>query len=119
MTLTAWELANKKKNSMIKEISGNEFEKEVKKSSIPAVVDFWAEWCTPCKMFAPAFEAVSKKLEGGIKFLKVNVDENNDLASAEGVMSIPTIILYKNGDETGRFTGAKTEREFEEFLKKA
>ncbi len=104
---------------MVKEISGDEFELEVKKSKTPVVVDYWASWCGPCKAFAPTFESVSKKYEGRIKFLKVNVDENNDLASSEGVMSIPTVILYKNGEELERFVGSKSEKDFEEWLKKA
>lgn len=75
--------------------------------------------CGPCKMFSPTFESVSKKFEGKIKFLKVNVDDNNALASQEGVMSIPTVILYKNGEELERFVGSKSEKDFEEWLKKA
>ena len=103
---------------MVKEISTQEFEKEVKQSKISIVIDYWASWCTPCKAFAPIFESVAKKLEGKIKFLKVNVDENNELSSSEGVMSIPTIIFYKNGEEIDRFIGSKSEKEFETFITK-
>ncbi|MGN0550380.1 MAG: thioredoxin [Acutalibacteraceae bacterium] len=71
------------------------------------VVDFWADWCGPCKMLAPVFEQLADEYSGDIKFVKINVDEESDLASKCGVMSIPTVIFYKNGIEENREIGFK------------
>ena len=80
-----------------------------------AVVDFYATWCGPCKMFSPIFEEVS--LENDINFIKINVDDNTDIAKEYGVMSIPTIILFRDGMEVKRFTGFMSKEDFIKFLK--
>lgn len=79
-----------------------------------AVVDFYATWCGPCKMFAPIFEEVANELD--INFIKVDTDNNSDLAREYGVMSIPTIILFENGNEIKRYTGFMPKEEFIKFL---
>ena len=76
----------------------NENYAEVLASGQPVVIDFWAEWCGPCKMQAPIFHALADKLEGKVKFGKVNVDEESELATQFAVMSIPTLILFENGE---------------------
>lgn len=80
-----------------------------------AVVDFYADWCGPCKMFAPVFEEVSNSYD--FNFIKINVDDYSDIARKCGVMSIPTIILFENGEEIKRFTGFMTKESLEDFLK--
>ena len=74
------------------------FETEVLKSDIPVLVDFWATWCGPCMMLSPVIEEVAKELEGKVKIGKVNVDEQNELAMQFRVASIPTLLLFKNGE---------------------
>ncbi len=81
------------------------FEEEVLKSDLPVLVDFWASWCGPCMMAAPVLEELSKKYEGNIKFGKVNVDENQKLAEKYGILSIPTVILFREGKEVERKIG--------------
>ncbi len=82
------------------------FEKEVLKSKKPVVVDFYADWCGPCTMMAPAFDEASKDMNGKVTFVKVNVDENQEHAGELGVMSIPCIILFVKGKEADRNVGA-------------
>ena len=95
-------------------ISDN-FNEEVIKYEGRVIVDFWAPWCGPCKMFGPVFEEVSKKRED-IKFCKLNVDEDNDISKSFGVMSIPTIILFENGKELKRNIGFLNEKDLLKFL---
>ena len=83
-----------------------EFEKEVLKSQTPAVVDFYADWCGPCRMVSPIIEQLSKEYTGRVKFAKVNTDENPDIALKYGIMSIPTIIVFKNGQVASTVIGA-------------
>lgn len=82
------------------------FDAEVKNSDIPVVVDFWAEWCGPCKQIGPALEELSVELEGKVKIAKVNVDENPGLPAQLGVRGIPALFLFKDGEVVSNKTGA-------------
>ena len=95
---------------MVKHIKDlEEFEKEVIKSETPVFVDFYAEWCGPCKMIAPVVEKLSEEYNGDVKFIKVNVDEAQELAVKYNVMSIPTLLLFKDGNIAGQQMGALPE----------
>jgi len=99
------------------EISDTTFREALQKH--PAlVVDVWAEWCGPCRMAEPVLEELASNFQGKVSFFKVNVDENQDLASNYGVMSIPTAILFKDGKEVSRQVGFGGKEAFEELLKK-
>ena len=87
------------------------FEQEVLKSDKPVLVDFYADWCGPCKMMAPVIEELAKELEGKVKVGKINVDENPDIAVEYNVMSIPTLIVFKNGKEEKRLVGLRNKEE--------
>lgn len=87
------------------------FETEVLKSDRPVLVDFYADWCGPCKMMAPIVEEIAKEVDGKAKVGKINVDENPDIAVEYNVMSIPTLIIFKNGKETKRFVGVTDKEE--------
>lgn len=91
----------------IANLSDTTFDEEVKSSDEPVLVDFWAEWCGPCKMIAPTLEEISKDYAGRLKIAKVNVDEALDVARRFEVMSIPTLILFKDGEPLLRIVGAK------------
>ena len=94
------------------------FEAEVKNAAETVLVDFWASWCGPCKMVGPALEEIAEVLAGRLKVCKVNVDDNQKLAADFGVMSIPTLIIFKNGEEKGRITGALGKSELMEKIEK-
>ena len=81
------------------------FEEEVLNSDIPVVVDFWATWCGPCQMLGPELKKLAEEQEGVIKVCKINVDEESELAERFNVMSIPTILIYKNGQQTAKQVG--------------
>jgi len=82
------------------------FESDVLKSAAPVVVDFWAEWCGPCRMIAPALEEIAGQLGDKVKIVKLNVDENPNTAAKYGIMSIPTLMIFKNGAMAARQIGA-------------
>src|SRR5690606_5145205 len=87
-------------------VDKSNFESDVLKAAEPVVVDFWAEWCGPCKMIAPALEEISSELNGKVKIAKVNIDENPELAAQYGVRSIPTLMIFKGGEVADMKVGA-------------
>jgi thioredoxin 1 len=99
-------------------VSDANFEDEIVKADIPAMVDFWAEWCGPCKMVGPTVEALAKEYAGKIKIAKMNVDENRETPAKFGIRSIPTLILFKNGKVAQTIVGALPKSDIEEALKK-
>ncbi len=96
------------------EISEGNFKQEVEEQTLPVLVDFWAPWCGPCLMMAPVLEELEKEWQGKIKVGKVNVDENSGLASRYGVMSIPTLVLFKNGKALKEWIGIQDKDRFKE-----
>ena len=94
----------------VKEINEALFEAEVVKASLPVLVDFWAPWCVPCKMIAPVLQELAEENGNRLKVVKVNVDENPDLASRFDVMGIPTMILFKDGEVVDSFSGAMSKQ---------
>ncbi len=96
---------------MVKIITGAEFEQEVRQSPIPVLVDFWAEWCGPCRMMAPVLDEVANELGETLKVVKVNVDEEGELAQRYGVMSIPTLVVFKGGEAVETTVGFQHKKE--------
>ena len=82
----------------LKNCNENDYENDVLKSNLPVIVDFWAEWCGPCKMLTPILEELSNEMKNEIKVVKVNLDENQDLAMKYSIRSIPTLLLFKEGN---------------------
>ncbi len=100
-------------------VSDSTFDTEVLKASGPVVVDFWAEWCGPCKMIAPALDELSGAMDGKVKIVKLNVDENPATAQKYGIMSIPTLMIFKNGELASRQIGAAPKQKLEQWIKSA
>ena len=93
------------------------FDAEVLKSDMPVVVDFFATWCGPCKMMAPVIETLASEYDGKVKIGKLDVDENSGIAAKYGVMSIPTIILFKNGEAVKKTVGVQNKAVLENAIK--
>lgn len=88
------------------ELNKDNFEKEVKESDTPVIVDFWASWCGPCMAMAPAFEEASKDYEGKLKFAKLNVEDNQDIAGQFSIRGIPCLVVFNKGEEVDRIVGS-------------
>ena len=99
-------------------VTDSDFDAQVLKNSLPVLVDFWAPWCGPCKMAGPILEELSEEHKDKLVIAKVNVDENNGMSEKYGVMSIPTVILFKGGQELGRQTGFSGKEAYIELISK-
>lgn len=97
-------------------VSDQSFESDVLKAATPVLVDFWAEWCGPCKMLAPILESVVDEYDGKVKIVKINVDDNPETAPKFGIRGIPTLILFKNGQVVATKVGALSKAQLTEFL---
>jgi len=103
----------------VAKVSDADFETQVLKSTEPVVVDFWAEWCGPCRMIGPALEEIAGSMYGKVKIVKLNVDENPATAAKYGIMSIPTLMLFKNGELASRQVGAAPKQKLEQWIASA
>lgn len=100
-------------------LTDDTFEAEVLKSDKPVIVDFWAEWCQPCKMLEPIINELASEYEGRVKFAKMNVDENTQIPSSFGIMSIPTVMIFKEGKPVTGLIGVQPKQTYQQSLDKA
>jgi thioredoxin 1 len=100
-------------------VTDADFENQVLKADGPVVVDFWAEWCGPCRMIAPALEEIQGSMGEKVKIVKLNVDENPAVAQKYGIMSIPTLMIFKNGELASRQVGAAPKAKLEQWISAA
>lgn len=97
-------------------VTDQSFAKEVLQASTPVLVDFWAEWCGPCKMIAPTLETIAQEFSGKVKVAKVNVDENSATSAQYNIRGIPTLIIFKDGKVVATKTGALTKNQLADFI---
>lgn len=103
-------------NEHVHEFNEGNFEAEVLKSDQPVLVDFWAEWCMPCRMLAPTIDAVAERFAGKVKVGKIDTDANREIAVKYGISAIPTIIVFKDGEVSKRLVGLKSEDDLADAL---
>ena len=103
-------------SDQIMHISDDSFEEDVLQSDIPVLVDYWAEWCGPCKMIAPILDDVAGDYAGKLKIAKLNIDENNQTAPQYGIRGIPTLMIFKNGTAAATKVGAISKTQLVEFI---
>ncbi len=101
---------------LISALTQDNFEKEVLQSATPVLVDFWAEWCGPCKMIAPLLDELADEYDGKVKIGKVNIDEQQELATKYGIRAIPTLLLINKGQVAEQMVGAKSKRDLKASL---
>ena len=99
------------------ELNSGNFEKEVTNSTRPVLIDFWAPWCMPCKLIAPAVEKLAEEMKGIVNVFKVNVDENPEMATDLSIMNIPTLVIFKGGKEISRIVGVNSKEAIEAKIK--
>ncbi len=100
-------------------VSSTEFQDKVIGSDVPVLVDFWAEWCGPCKMIGPSVEQLATEYEGRARVFKVDVDSNGDIAAQYGIMSIPALLVFKGGKVVDQMVGAAPKAQIEELIKRS
>src|SRR2546423_3660756 len=105
-------------NEHVKDVNDSNFEQDVLSATEPVLVDFWAEWCAPCRMLAPTVDAVAEKYAGRASVVKVNVDDNPTVSQKYGIKGIPTLILFKNGKEEERIVGATSKEAISRMIDK-
>jgi len=105
-------------SDIVKELSQDTFDQTIQAENI-ALTDFWAPWCGPCRMIAPHVEAAAKKLDGEAAFFKVNIDENIELAERYDVQTIPTLVIFKGGEEVARLVGVRGRDDIEAAVRAA
>lgn len=103
-------------SDLIKHVSDASFENDVLKSSAPVLVDYWAEWCGPCKMIAPVLDEVASTYQGKLQIAKMNVDENRDIPAKFGIRGIPTLMLFKGGQLAATKVGAMSKAQLTAFI---
>lgn len=108
-----------KTDNTVTRVTAKTWDTEVLQSNLPVFVDFWAEWCGPCRMVGPAVEHIGKIMAGKVKVAKLNVDENQEIAMKYGVQSIPSLILFKEGKEVARTIGAAPKETYMKFIEKS
>jgi thioredoxin 1 len=101
------------------EIYDNNFSQEVTSSDKPVLIDFYADWCAPCRNFLPAVEAASKELSGEVKVIKINIDENPKITSQLGVRSIPALFLFNNGEQIASSNGSRSKTQLVDWVKES
>lgn len=102
-------------NKLIK-VNDRNFQQEVLESTVPVLVDFWASWCMPCRMLAPTVEKLAEENQGKLKVCKLNTDENQNIAAQYGIQGIPTLILFKEGQEVDRSVGVSSKQKIQEKI---
>ena len=103
----------------VKELSDSDFEAEVLQSTEPVVIDFWAPWCGPCRLIAPIIEELAGENLGAVKVAKIDIDQNPNTAATYGVSSIPTLMIFKNGEVIDRFVGVQPKKRLQDAIDQA